>query len=276
MCDWHIRNQPPDQAFHRARFRRVDGPERSAELRISMNTKNRSDPPCAPSELKRFRMAGWIVLGLATFVVTMIIAFGDAPRAFVDQMNLVLAPIVVAALCVAAYALWRFRRACRAWREEKQVEASGSLCGRKEAAMSVRRSSFRERLPWGIFLVIVLMTGWDAVFMRFIHYHAQNRALRPDDYDIQVVTAEDHRALSDPSQTSVQLSDGTRLTKGAAWDSAMFKAVRDGAFHAKVTTKGTAHILDQALPKSLLVLLLGIVGMILSWPRACRAEPDLC
>lgn len=138
--------------------------------------------------------------------------------------------------------------------------------------MSVSKLQFYARLPWAIFLVIVLMTGWDAVFMRFIHYHAQNRVLRPDDYDIQVVTAEDYRSLSDSSETSVHLSDGTVLTKAVAWDSTMFKPVRGGALHAKVTTKGTAHIFNQVLPKTILVLVLGIVGMILTWPLACKTD----
>jgi hypothetical protein len=138
--------------------------------------------------------------------------------------------------------------------------------------MSVSKSQFRARLPWAIFLVIVVMTGWDAVFMRFIHYHSQNRALRPDDYDIQVVTAEDYRSLSDPTQTTVHLSDGMVLTKAVAWDSTTFTPVRNGTLFAKVTTKGTAHILDQALPKTILVLVFGIVGMIVTWPRASKED----
>ena len=138
--------------------------------------------------------------------------------------------------------------------------------------MKVSKSQSRARLPWAMFLVIVMMAGWDAVFMRFVHYHSQNRALRPDDYDIQVVTVEDYQSLSDPSQTTVHLSDGTVLTKASAWDSTMFTPVRDGEFFAKVTTKGTAHILDRAMPKTILVLVFGIVGMIVTWPRACKTD----
>lgn len=138
--------------------------------------------------------------------------------------------------------------------------------------MSLSKSQLRACLPWAIFIVIVLMAGWDAVFMRYVHYHSQNRNLRPNDYDIQMVTAEDYRSLSDPSQTTVHLSDGSVLTKAAAWDSTTYKPVHDGTLFAKVTTKGTAHMLDWALPKTILVLLFGIVGMIVTWPRA--RKPD--
>ena len=138
--------------------------------------------------------------------------------------------------------------------------------------MSLSKSQFRARLPWAIFMVIVLMAGWDAVFMRYVHYHSQNRSLRPDDYNIEVVTAKDYQSLSDPSQTTVHLSDGSVLTKAVAWNSTTFTPVRDGTLFAKVTTKGTAHILNQALPKTIVIILFGIVGMIATWPRTSRVH----
>ncbi len=76
--------------------------------------------PCAPSELKGFKAAGWIVLSLSVPVLTMIMTFGNAPRSFIDYMNMFLAPIVVVALCIAAYAILRYRKACIAWSEQKQ------------------------------------------------------------------------------------------------------------------------------------------------------------
>ncbi len=42
--------------------------------------------------------------------------------------------------------------------------------------------------------------------------------------------------------------------------------VQDGTMFVKVTTKGKAHILDQSLPKLILVLFIGIAGVILTWP----------
>ena len=73
---------------------------------------------CSPGELKRFKIARAIVFALSGFVFTMILTFGDYDRSFVDRMNMFLLPIVAVAIAVCAYALWRFRRACLAWREE--------------------------------------------------------------------------------------------------------------------------------------------------------------
>ena len=143
---------------------------------------------------------------------------------------------------------------------------------RKACVMSLSTSKFHAHLAWMMFLVIVLTAGWDAVFMRCVHYHSQNRRLRPEDYDIHVVTAEDYRSLSDPNETTVHLSDGTVLTKAVAWDSTNFTPVRNGALFAKVTTKGTAHILDRTLPKTTLVLVFATVGMIVTWPRTCKTD----
>ena len=138
--------------------------------------------------------------------------------------------------------------------------------------MSLGKSQFRARLPWAMFMVMVLTAGWDAVLMRYVHYHSQNRSLQPGDYDIQVVTAEEYRGLSDSEQATVQLSDGSVLTKAVVWDSSTFTPVRDGTLFAQVTTKGTAHLLEQALPKTICVLVFGIVGMIVTWPRACKTD----
>jgi hypothetical protein len=138
--------------------------------------------------------------------------------------------------------------------------------------MSSAKARFYSRLPWAVFLVIVLMALWDVVFMRYVLYHSQNRNLRPSDYDIQVVTAEDYRSLSDPGETTVHLSDGSVLTEAVAWDPTAFKPVQDGTLFTKVTTKGTAHILAQVLPKTTLTLIFGILGMVVTWPRACKAD----
>ncbi|HPA44847.1 MAG TPA: hypothetical protein PK395_03705 [bacterium] len=133
--------------------------------------------------------------------------------------------------------------------------------------MNLTRAQFRNRLPWAIFLIIVLMSMWDVVFMRYVHYHSQNRSLGPDDYEIQIVTADDYRALSDPGQATVRLADGSVLTKGPAWDTSSFRPVRDGAEYVKVTTRGTAHFVDYVLPKVLFYIFLGLVGLIATWPR---------
>jgi hypothetical protein len=73
-----------------------------------------SAPPCGSRELKRLKIAMGIVMLISLFVIAMAFTFGDQPRAFVDRMNLVLGPLVVAALALCGYTLWRFRRACAA------------------------------------------------------------------------------------------------------------------------------------------------------------------
>jgi hypothetical protein len=76
-------------------------------------------PPCSPSELKRFKVVLGIVATLSGVVLLLIMMFGDASRSYVDRVNLFLGPIVVITACIFVYGLWRFRRACIAWREEK-------------------------------------------------------------------------------------------------------------------------------------------------------------
>jgi hypothetical protein len=80
---------------------------------------NSSDsvPPCSPRELKRLKRVGRLVIVVCIFVLAMAITFGNQPRAFVDRMNLVLAPLVVGSLILCGHALWRFRRACLSERE---------------------------------------------------------------------------------------------------------------------------------------------------------------
>lgn len=77
----------------------------------------KSAPRCSPSELRRLRIVGGVVLAVCLFVIGMAIAFGNAPRPFVGRMNHVLAPLVVACLALCAHALWQFRRAGREGQE---------------------------------------------------------------------------------------------------------------------------------------------------------------
>jgi len=137
--------------------------------------------------------------------------------------------------------------------------------------MKLTKQQFLARLPRAAFIVIVFVAVWDIAFTSHVLYHSQNRHLKPKDYDIRVVSAEDYRALSDPSQITVQLEDGSVLTKAAAWDSSDFKPIEDGARFVEVTTKGTAHLLDYTLPKLIHYLFLGLVGLALTWQQAHRA-----
>jgi 4-amino-4-deoxy-L-arabinose transferase-like glycosyltransferase len=74
----------------------------------------RPAPPCGPRELKRLRFAGGIIIVVCVFVLVMAITFGNQPRAFVDRMNLLLAPLVLGSLILCGHTLWQFHRACTA------------------------------------------------------------------------------------------------------------------------------------------------------------------
>ena len=75
-------------------------------------------PAVVAHELKRFRIACWIVVASGLFVVVMAFAFGDAPRPFIDRMNLFLARICGAAFCILAYSFWRFRHKAKRWPQQ--------------------------------------------------------------------------------------------------------------------------------------------------------------
>ena len=79
------------------------------------------------------------------------------------------------------------------------------------------------------------------VFARYVHYHAQNRNLNPDDYTVFVVSNADYASLADPNQSTVILENGSELTKGSSWNVKSFKALDGDAGYVRVTTKGTAH-----------------------------------
>jgi hypothetical protein len=67
--------------------------------------------------LKRLKVVMGISMIVGVFVVAMAVTFGNQPRAFVDRMNLLLAPLVVGSLVMCGHTLWRFRRACAAERD---------------------------------------------------------------------------------------------------------------------------------------------------------------
>lgn len=141
---------------------------------------------------------------------------------------------------------------------------------RKGIIVNATKWQLRESLPWTIFLIILTITASDMIFGHFVLYHSQNRQLRPDDYEIRVVTAADYRSLADPSVTTVRLADGSMIGKGPAWSATNFKPLKDGATYALVTTKGTAHALVYTLPVQIGCLFLGLLGLVVSWPGSGR------
>jgi hypothetical protein len=56
------------------------------------------------------------------------------------------------------------------------------------------------------------------IMLRFVHRDAQHRALDPQHYIVQVVTAADYRRLADPANREVPLSDGHTIYRAPIWD----------------------------------------------------------
>jgi hypothetical protein len=128
-----------------------------------------------------------------------------------------------------------------------------------------------------IFFVLFLQIVCSWGFMRFVHVRAQNQFLAPEYYDVEVVTGEDFRHLSDPAQREVTLSDGTRIMKAAVWEEFVlknYKAAADGKFYVLVMTKGTAHVLPYVEPNFILIGFFTFCGLAVSlWNlRSIRKE----
>ena len=127
--------------------------------------------------------------------------------------------------------------------------------------------------------IVWIVNGW--AFARFVHYHSQNRYLRPADYEAEVVSAADYARLSDSTATSVRLSDGTEVTKGEMWHSAVlpnYKPLHGGNRYVLVTVKGTAPFLptlEGTLIPVLIVLVIGLAFAITPLMRRGSGEEEL-
>jgi len=94
----------------------------------------------------------------------------------------------------------------------------------------------------------ILWIAINTVFMQFLHYDSQYRLLNPQHYNVEVITQEDYKQLSNPENRSVNLSSGKTKTKGDTWDSHVlpkYKSVNNGSQYVLVTVKGTAPFIYQ-------------------------------
>lgn len=101
-----------------------------------------------------------------------------------------------------------------------------------------------------VFIICCIWILWGWVFVRFIHYHSQNRLLKPDDYTAEVVSQEDYRELSNPKNREISLSNETQMVKRDKWDSIVlpnYKAIDGGSKYVLVTLKGTAPFVSDWL-----------------------------
>jgi hypothetical protein len=115
-------------------------------------------------------------------------------------------------------------------------------------------------------LLISIICGW--VFLRFLLRESQNRLLAPEHFDVQVVTADDYRRLSDPMNREVTLSDGTHIAKAPVWEEIVlpnYKATDDRRNYVLVMTRGTAHCLSYVEHDYLLFGLLAAWAVLLSF-----------
>ena len=117
---------------------------------------------------------------------------------------------------------------------------------------------------FGIFMIffmllLQLLSSW--AFSRFWLVDAQNRLLDPSFYDLQMITADDYKKLSDPANRKVTLSDGSTMEKGptgAEFWLQHYKPTVDKKFYVLVTTKGTRHVLSYLEP----LVVMGSIGCI--------------
>ncbi len=122
--------------------------------------------------------------------------------------------------------------------------------------------------------LIMIFTAW--LFIRFIHYHSQHRILNPNDYNVQVLTEDDYRKLSEPTNQEVTLSDGTTVVDRAEiWYSKVFpkyKAVKGSGQYVLVTIKGTAPYVqywESTIIPLVVILILALVLNFTGYP-GCR------
>ncbi len=129
--------------------------------------------------------------------------------------------------------------------------------------MALRKTGLQS-VPLVALIVAIglVVTGW--AFARFVHYHSQYRLLRPADYEAEVVSAADYARLSDSTTTSVRLSDGTEVTKGEIWHSAVlpnYKPLDGGNRYVLVTIKGTAPFLPTLEATLIPVVIVLVIGL---------------
>ena len=92
-------------------------------------TSSKAAPPVDPCEVRRLNIAAWVVLPLAVTVAALEVAAfyllffgtGDSTVLIVDRLTaFVLGPMLAVTVCILAWAMFRFRRARRAF----DIEAS--------------------------------------------------------------------------------------------------------------------------------------------------------
>jgi len=135
--------------------------------------------------------------------------------------------------------------------------------------MKLFNPATRKMLPLAIFLVLISVSVGFWVQFRFVLNNAQNRVLKPEHYEVQLVTAEEYRQISDPTVKNVPLSDGSTMSKFDAYVPTGYKPTPTKDQYVLVTTNGTAHIIPYAEPYFVLFGFLACCGFM-----ACIWSPE--
>lgn len=134
--------------------------------------------------------------------------------------------------------------------------------------MKFSNPATRGMLLLTIFVVLLTHVVWRWVSVRFVLADAQNRILAAQYYEVQVVTGEEYRRLSDPAIRETTLSDGTTIIKSPIWNKVMLPGYKRAAhqdYYVLVTTKGTAHVLSYIEQYLLLFGSLAVCGLFASF-----------
>ncbi len=94
----------------------------------------------------------------------------------------------------------------------------------------------------------ILWIAINTVFMQFLHYDSQYRHLNPQHYNVDIITQEDYKQLSNPENRSVNLSNGKTKTKGDKWNSHVlpkYKSANNGSQYVLITVRGTAPFIHH-------------------------------
>lgn len=133
-----------------------------------------------------------------------------------------------------------------------------------------------KRMPFVLWMLFVLLTAqmlcsW--VFVRFVHYDAQYRALEPDTYQAKIITPEDYALLQDSTKESVTLSDGSTYSDRQAsfYEHIIPSYKQIGDHYLLVTTIGTSHYYYRWISDMVPLMISSVLGVIAATVH-CRRQ----
>jgi hypothetical protein len=137
--------------------------------------------------------------------------------------------------------------------------------------------SYNSSLLIAFCFCIIVWIAIQSAFFQFLHYDSQYRLLDPDHYNVEVITEEDHKQLSNSENRTVMLSNGTTKIKEDIWDSHVlpkYKSVNNGSQYVLVTLKGTAPFIHQWYSSVLPIFIICIIGLF--WGIKSKTVKNRC